>query len=146
MLALDDKLALVFISVESLICHLIMLKNFYYCSGQIIRPTNGTKLTFLPGTTRKIDWSIVPTSQIQLRTWTFKSTDGSRTGELTAIIGMTPDPKNFSLIPKFEIEVPATLILQNVNDRYDGMYTFHLRRRNVPEEMSAVTVIIAGKI
>ena len=146
MLALDDKLACAFTSVKSLICHLIMLKNFYYCSGQIIPPTNGTKLTFLPGTTRKIDWSVVSTSQIRLRSWSFKSTDGSRKGDLTGFNGVTYDPKNLSLIPRFEIEEPATLILQNVDDRYDGMYTFRLIRRNVVEERSKVTVIIAGKI
>lgn len=123
-----------------------MLKKLYYCSGQIIRPTNGTKLTFLPGTTRKIDWSIASTSQIRLRTWSFKSTDGSRTGELTAIVGTIHEPKNLGLIPRFEIEEPATLILQNIDETYNGMYTFRLIRRNVREEKSEVTVIIAGKI
>ena len=122
------------------------VEKLYYCSGQIIQPTNGTKLTFLPGTTGKIDWSVVSTLDIRVRTWSFKSTDGSRTGDLTGIIGTIQEPKNLSLIPRFKIEEPATLILENVDDRYDGMYTFRLRRRNVAEEMSEVTVIIAGKI
>ena len=118
-------------------------------SGQIKPPTNGTKLIFLPGTTGKIDWSLtVSVSEALVRTWNFNSSDGSRRGDLTRIIdNMDRGPKNLSLIPRFEIEKPATLILMNVDEAYNGMYTFILFRKGAADtDKSEVTVYIAGKI
>ena len=120
-----------------------------HCSGQIKPPTNGTKLIFLPGTNGTIDWSLtVAISQIQVRTWLFNSRDGSRTGQLTRIVDdMDPGSKDISLIPRFEIEKPATLILMNVDQTYNGMYTFTVLKKGVTTaDMSEVTVYIAGKI
>lgn len=120
-----------------------------HCLGQINPPTNGTKLTFLPRTTGKIDWSFtVSTSQVRLRTWNFNSSDGSRSGDLTAIFeDAKPGSKNLSLIPRFEIEKPATLILTNVDETYNGVYTFSLQRKSVfLPDASKVTVYIAGRI
>ena len=120
-----------------------------HCSGQIKPPTNGTKLIFLPGTTNKIDWSLtVSASEAQSRTWNFNSSDGSRTGRLTRIFeDMDPGSKDISLLPRFEIEKPATLILMNVDEAYNGMYTFILFRNGaITTDMSEVTVYIAGKI
>ena len=120
-----------------------------HCSGQIKPPTDGTKLIFLPGTTSKIDWSLtVSPSEAQTRTWNFNSSDGSRRGDLTRIIDdMDPGPKDISLLPRFEIEKPATLILMNVDEAYNGMYTFALFRKGVITiDTSKVTVYIAGKI
>ena len=119
-----------------------------HCLGQIKSPTNGTTLTFLPGTNGTIDWSLtVSASQAQVRTWLFKSRDGSRTGQLTRIIdNMDRGQKNLSLIPRFEIEKPATLILMNVDETYNGMYTLTLFTKDSSIDQSEVIVYIAGKI
>ena len=121
-----------------------------YCLGQIKPPTNGTPLTFLPGTNGKIDWSYVGAiSQIVLRKWFFKSMDGSRRGDLIVIFeDREPVSKNLSLLPRFKIEKPATLILINVDETYNGMYTFVLIRKDYSSDIdtSEVTIYIAGKI
>ncbi len=120
---------------------------FFLFIGQIKPPTNGTSLTFCPGSTVKIDWSYADAlSQIQLRFWFFNSSDGSRLGQLTAIyLNGEPEPLNSSLIPRFEIEKPATLVLKNVDRAYNGIYTFVLytKSRPVPYK-SQVVVVIAG--
>ena len=82
-----------------------------------------------------------------MRTWNFNSSDGSRRGDLTRIFDdMDPTPKDLSLIPRFKIEKPATLILMNVDQTYNGMYTFTVLKKGVTTtDMSEVTVYIAGK-
>ena len=126
-----------------------MLKPLLYCSGQVNPPTNGTTLTFLPQTNATIDWSYtVPTPEVHLRTWFFNSSDGSRTGQLTSIVGNNrPGRKNLNLIPRFRIEEPAALILTNVDKSYNGMYTFSLATTKTPvPDTSKVIVYIAGEI
>ena len=125
-----------------------MSKNLLYCSGQIKPPTKGTTLTFLPGSTGKIDWSYAGSiSDVLLRTWLFNSSDGSRSGQLTAIFGNTESGKNTTLIRKFNIEEPAALVLIDVDESYDGMYSFTLLKKGVLlPDTSEVTVYIAGKI
>ena len=125
-----------------------MSKNLLYCSGQIKAPTKGLTLTFLPGTNGTIDWSYTGSiSDVQLRTWFFSSSDGSRSGRLTAIFGNTESEKNTSLIRKFNIEEPAALVLIDVDETYDGMYSFALLKKGVLlPDTSEVTVYIAGKI
>ena len=125
------------------------LEYLLHCLGQIKSPTNGTTSTFLPGTTDKIDWSYVGAiSQIKLRTWFFKSRDGSRRGDLIVIFEDGElESKNLSLIPRFKIEKPATLILMNVDETYNGIYTLVLLRRGSSNtDTSEVTIYIAGKI
>lgn len=118
-----------------------------YCSGQIKAPTKGTTLTFLPGTTGKIDWSYSGSmSDVLLRIWNFNSSDGSRSGELTAIFQNTGSGiKNTSLIPRFDIEEPVALILRSVDKTYNGMYSFLLCKKSlVQTDTSEVTVYIVG--
>jgi hypothetical protein len=96
----------------------------------------------------KIDWSYVgDISKVNLRTWNFHSSDGSRTGALTVIaFDLDPVRMNFSLIPRFEIEKPATLVLKNVDQSYNGMYTFSLQKQGSGQsELSKVGVFIASK-
>ena len=126
-----------------------MSKNLLYCSGQIKPPTKGTTLTFLPGSTGKIDWSYTGSkSDIQLRIWFFNSSDGSRSGQLTAIFeNRGSGTKNTTFISKFNIEEPAALILVDVDETYNGMFTFILYKKSaVQPDLSEVTVYIAGKI
>ncbi len=103
--------------------------------GQVVKPlTNGTRLIFYPGSTAKIDWSFVDVIfQVKFRQWFFNSSDGSRTGQLAAIASDADIvQKNFSLIPGFDIEKPATLILKNVDRSYNGMYTFVIYTQSSP--------------
>ena len=99
----------------------------------------------------KIDWSYVgDINNVLLRNWSFKSSDGSRTGKLAAIAyNLDPIKMNFSLIPKtrFEIEKPAALVLKNVNQTFNGMYTFELYTRPPKGKKypSKVIVFIASK-
>lgn len=56
-------------------------------------------------------------------------------------------------LPEFEIVKPATLILRNVDDRYNGTYEFSIQGktfswftpRPVRSSYSYVTIFIAGK-
>ena len=83
---------------------------------------------------------------MQFRQWFFNSSDGSRTGQLAAIaFNLDPVQQNFSLLPRFNIEKPATLLLKNVDRSYNGMYTFVLYTHASPYPYkSEVAVAIAG--
>ena len=83
-----------------------------------------------------------------MRTCNFNSSDGSRTGQLTAIFDDdNPGSKDLSLMPRFEIEKPATVMLMNVDETYNGMYTFVLYRKSeLLPDISKVTVYFAGTI
>jgi hypothetical protein len=95
----------------------------------------------------KIDWSDVgDISKVQLRVWYFNTSESSQLRQLTArYLDRDPQPKNTSLIPRFEIEKPATLVLKNV-DQSSGMYIFFLRTK-FPSQLylSKVVIIIASK-
>ena len=96
----------------------------------------------------KIDWSYVgDIKKVNLRTWIFNSSDGSGTVQLTQVfLDRERETKDTSLIPEFEIEKPATLVLKNVDQRYNGMYTFSLQEQGpVLPEVSKVIVFIASK-
>ena len=96
----------------------------------------------------KIDWSYLgDTSQLETRYWYFNSSDGSRTGRLARIVDDgNPGGEDFSLIPRFEIDKPAALILKNVDQRYNGMYTFDLKLKSSRNILSSkVVVFIASK-
>ena len=104
-------------------------------------------MIFLPGSTVKIDWSYVgDISKVNLRAWYFKTSESSQLGELTAIfLDRDPQPKNTTLIPRFEIEKPATLVLKNVDETYNGIYIFGLRNQYpLQSYLSEVVVIIAS--
>ncbi|CAB3998864.1 limbic system-associated membrane -like [Paramuricea clavata] len=120
----------------------------FQCEGQVQPPSNGTRLIFFPGSTVKIDWSFVgDISQVDIRTWFFNSSDGSRTGRLARVIDDgIPGQEDFSLIPRFEIDKPAALILKNVDQSYNGMYIFSLQDgKSVQPQSSEVVVFIAEK-
>ncbi|CAB4041646.1 ---NA---, partial [Paramuricea clavata] len=115
---------------------------------QVKPPSNGTKLIFLPGSTVKIDWSYVgDISKVNLRVWYFKTSESSQLGELTVLfLDRDPEPKNTTLIPRFEIEKPATLVLKNVDETYNEIFIFLLRNQYpLQSYLSEVVVIIAKK-
>jgi hypothetical protein len=96
--------------------------------GQITSPPKGTKLIFLPGSTVNITWSFSNNiSTVLSRAWYFTSSDGSFSAKRLAIITKNEEPKiDESGLSGVTIVKPATLILKNVNQSYDGTYQFFL--------------------
>ena len=103
--------------------------------GKITSPPDGTRLTFLPGSTEKIQWtfdddiSLRHRGRVDLsdRSWYFTSSDGSQRERLATIyFDGEPGILNSSL-PGVAIEKPATLVLKNIDLRNNGTYRFQLR-------------------
>jgi hypothetical protein len=96
--------------------------------GQITSPAKGTTLIFLPGSTVNITWSFSNSiSTVLSRAWYFTSSDGSFSAKRLAIITKDDEPKiDESGLSGVIIVKPATLILKNVNQSYDGTYQFFL--------------------
>ena len=103
-------------------------------------------MTFLPGSTVNITWSFSnDLSQVIYRVWYFTSSDGSFVDERLARIIDDENPQIFnSGLSGVSIVKPATLLLKNVNQTYDGTYQFQL---SAPGSGSAfeVVVFIASK-
>ena len=115
------------------------------CLGKIQSPPDGTKLIVLPGSNVKIKWSFDDDiNTVLTRTWDFIYSNGST--RLALIVYDGPPKKSDNRSLNFEIEKPATLVLTNVDDRYNGTYLFILNRVDpVTVPPSEVTVLIASK-
>ena len=127
--------------------------------GKITSPLDGSRLTFLPGSTEKIQWtfdddiSLRRRRELFDRSWYFTSSDGSKREPLATIyFDGEPGILNSSL-PGVAIEKPATLVLKNIDLRNNGTYRFQLRNyfswrkfrhRHINEE-NEVVVYVAGK-
>ena len=137
--------------------------------GKITSPPDGTRLTFLPGSTEKIQWTFDDDISLRRRgelsvdrSWYFTSSDGSQRERLATIyFDGEPGILNSSL-PGVAIEKPATLVLKNIDLRNNGTYRFQLRNyfrftrlwysrrterhkfRHINEE-NEVVVYVAGK-
>jgi hypothetical protein len=117
------------------------------CLGQIISPTDGTKLTILPGFNKNITWNYTADPpNFAGRSWFFTSTDGSHSAallaQITAAFGLQV-VKN--VLPRIAITEPSTLSLNNVSQSYDGTYQFNLKIGARQEVSSNVRVYIASK-
>ena len=111
--------------------------------GDITSPPDGTKYVFLPGRTAKIKWEFDDAiSSPRLRFWTFTNSDGSSTESLASIFRNASTDIETRLF-EVDIERPATLVLKNVNQSYNGMYQFALTASIA--FTSVVTVSIASK-
>ncbi|XP_028413706.1 titin-like [Dendronephthya gigantea] len=96
------------------------------CCGTVYPPTNGTRLTLLKGSTARISWRFDGVGTINARSWYFQSIDASRE-ETIALLprnNVSDIPK--SSLPRVNVEKPATLILQNLTEKYNGTYRFEL--------------------
>ena len=83
-------------------------------------------------------------SKVLLRVWYFTSSDGSFVNKLFAIIIRDREPRVYNIgLSGISILKPATLLLKNVNQTYDGTYRF-LRIGPVCSR-SEVVVSIASK-
>ena len=110
-------------------------------------------MTFLPGSTAKLQWTYncstycYPGSQHQYlysRTWYFNSIDGGQTESLARIYRDSKPVIFNSSLPEVGVEKPATLILKNVDLRYNGTYQFTLDGWFYYSQ-AEILVFIAGK-
>ena len=116
----------------------------YFPLGALYPPHNGTRLTFLKGSTARIPWRFDGVSYIISRSWYFQGRDGSPE-EAVALIFKQGDPVKYdSSLPGVIVEKPATLILPNLTMKYDGTYRFNLAAITGRWD-STVVVYIAGK-
>ena len=114
--------------------------------GRISLPPAGKTLTILPGSNTRIEWSLAGAVGFgDTRFWTFIS----RNGSINVIARIVDDnePEIFAKnLLKIEIEKPATLVLNNVNDSYNGVYRFEIWPRVGSTVKSNVTVYVASKL
>ena len=103
-------------------------------------------MTVLPRSTVNITWSFNnDISQVSLREWYFTSSDGSFVTERLARIFDDENPRiDPSGLSGVSIVKPATLLLKNVNQTYNGTYRFDLSARG-GSGSSQVVLIIASK-
>ena len=109
----------------------------------ITSPPEKTKYTFLPGRTAKITWKYDDVTGVEYRSWTLKKYSNGPAKALASISNNETAQKRTTLYD-FGIQKPATLLLRNVNQSYNGIYSFTLAVLGVPEARS-VTVFIASK-
>ncbi|XP_028413739.1 hemicentin-1-like [Dendronephthya gigantea] len=114
----------------------------FLCSGEVNPPPGGTRLTFLNGSTATLQWSLDGVSGIRFRTWNFKSSDGSAEEGIAEIIVNDPPLILNSSLPRVSVKTPATLILHNVTEKYNGTYKLTLAARS-GSGSSEVVVYIA---
>ena len=121
-----------------------MCKTCVYL-GLNISPPDGTRMTFSQGSTAKLQWTYNCSEYCRVPRlwWYFTSSDGGQTEHLATIyVDDEPHILNSSL-PEVAVEKPATLILKNVDLRYNGTYQFYHFGLFFSE--AKILVFIAGK-
>ena len=101
------------------------------CKGQV---KDGDKVILPPEGLAKVRWqfNIKDIKKVLFRSWQFTSSDGTFNNELLARIHGDGIPEiNSKRLVGVEIEKPATLVLKNVNQSYNGSYTFSFVAVNV---------------
>ena len=97
-----------------------------------------------PGSTARIVWTFDDNIQSGINQfWIFSPPNGTFI-TLASAFGNGPVVPNRGLYD-FEAKKPATLILKNVNETYNGKYKFQLAPSTGLGE-DEVTVLIAGKL
>ena len=127
-----------------------MCKTCVYLGVNIL-PPDGTRLTFLPGSTAKLQWTYNCSEFCDLYWrykyrrlfWYFTSSDGGQTERLARTYRDDKFRIYNSSLPEVTVEKPATLILKNVDLRYNGTYLFTIRRPLFSR--AEILVFIAGK-
>ena len=119
--------------------------EFFFCLGAVSPPSNRTSLIFAPGATAKIVWSFNDEIQsLSRRTWSLIFPDGRLPTVVLAILDGDDDHRIQTSLFDVEVEKPATLVLKNVNQTYNGTYQFSLLP-SIGAASSEVVVFIAGK-
>ena len=115
------------------------------CLGGITSPAEGTEFVFLPGSTGNLTWTFDDdVSTLVLRAWFFTRSGGSKSERLATIADDDNRKVRQSSLSGVEIVKPATLLLKNVNQSYDGVYLFQLHGSG-PAVSIGVRVYIASK-
>jgi hypothetical protein len=108
-------------------------------------PAEGKEYVFLPGSTGNITWKFDDDiSALALRSWFFTRRGGS-SERLVTIADDDRRKIRPSSLTGVEIEKPATLLLINVNQSYNGEYQFSLTKSSPTAETIGVQVFIASK-
>ena len=121
------------------------LRKILFFVGKItITPENQNYIA-LPGDDVELKWEIngVEISNIDDRKWLFDRIPGVILAYISAD-GQVRKNNGTILSEQFDIKKPTTLILRNVDSRYDGKYKFDVLAYFKRVE-SVVTVLIAGK-
>ena len=108
-------------------------------------PLNKTEIVVLSGVNATLNWTFVGDPLLATRTWYFTRRSAVSNEEEIAYKRRTDnvDILNSSL-PRVEVEDPATLVLRNVDKRYNGKYRLIVAVINGGGE-SSVEFFIAGK-
>ena len=125
---------------------MFLSSEFLCCLGQITSPPDGTNMTVLPGSTVNITWTFKDKlSDVSFPEWRFTSSNGSFKGKVLATIHRGTLQIEDSGLSGVSVVEPATLLLRNVNQTYDGTYRFVLFSRFCVGS-SEVVVFIASKL
>ena len=90
-------------------------------------------------------WSLDPILSTNIsRSWSFKPR-GSGKDEILGKVSRTGDITIITSLYEVDIEKPATLVLKNVDERYNGAYKFTLYPGLPGPGISEVEVFIASK-
>ena len=91
----------------------------------------------------KITWTFDDDiSNVIVRTWSFTSSDSSSKRTIALAI---VNSRVVNFLPQFMVIPPATLVLNNVSQSYDGTYEFKLEVNGWRAYRSNVRVFIASK-
>jgi hypothetical protein len=113
--------------------------------GVVIPPPGGNEKYFAPGSNVTLQWTYSDASNVRYWFWYFTS---SASGSKEELIAEIDSSKNLTMVKSsslhaVRIERPATLVLENVDLKYDGTYRFSLGATGGGE--SKVIVFITGK-
>ncbi|XP_028413748.1 opioid-binding protein/cell adhesion molecule-like isoform X2 [Dendronephthya gigantea] len=113
----------------------------------VFPPSNGSDLVFLPGSTARINWTFDDDiSTVRFRDWSFTSTDGSFKGLALASISRDGGIIIETALLEVAVEKPATLVLKNVNNSYDGKYKFLLFATSSLASEVVVIIVVTPNI
>ena len=99
--------------------------KFFCCIGQVCPPSN-ENITVISGSTARLKWVIKWNPSEASLAWYFTRRRVGSKEERIASKFRNRDAviDNSSSLPGVAIETPATLILKNVDERYNGKYRF----------------------
>ncbi len=99
--------------------------------------------TVISGSTARLKWTFPGNPSEASLAWFFTRSVGAKKEELLASKNRNNPAKiENSSLPRVEIETPTTLVLKNVDERYNGKYRFSVQALVSGE--AAVELYIAG--
>ena len=98
------------------------LFGIFWCIGQVYPPSN-KNITVLPGSTARLKWTFQGDSSQAILVWYFtRRKHGPKEEELAVKFRSSDATPSNSSLPGVAIEPPATLVLKNVDEHYNGKY------------------------